>query len=132
MNKIQEIRDLPDDALVEQLESLKEELFNLRFQLATGQLDNPMRIKDVRHEVARILTVLRERHLERELDEIEAAVSATPSDQEAAEHAEAAEHETSRVGSDQGSSSEAVAPEGGFAKRSRLRKDRKEKKKESQ
>jgi large subunit ribosomal protein L29 len=61
MNKVQEIRDLPDDALIERLESLKEELFNLRFQLATGQLDNPMRIKDVRHEVARILTVLRER-----------------------------------------------------------------------
>jgi large subunit ribosomal protein L29 len=61
MNKIQEIRDLPDDGLIERLESLKEELFNLRFQLATGQLDNPMRIKDVRHEVARILTVLRER-----------------------------------------------------------------------
>jgi large subunit ribosomal protein L29 len=80
MAKVQEIRDLPDDALIERLESLKEELFNLRFQLATGQLDNPMRIKDVRHEVARILTVLRERHIERELDEIEATVSATPAD----------------------------------------------------
>ena len=134
MNKIQEIRDLPDDSLIEQLESLKEELFNLRFQLATGQLDNPMRIKDVRHEVARILTVLRERHLERELDEIEAAVSATPSDEEAAEHAEAAlaEHEQSRTIGDEdaahaeteeGSRSEAVVPGGGFAKRSRRRKE---------
>ncbi len=139
MNKIQEIRDLPDDGLVERLESLKEELFNLRFQLATGQLDNPMRIKDVRHEVARILTVLRERHIDRELDEIEAAISATPSDEEAAEHAEEvlAEHEASRTtepgrttgaidGSDEeGSSSEAVAPEGGLAKRGRLRREKK-------
>ena len=58
-----ELRELTDDQLVERAESAKEELFNLRFQLATGQLDNPMRIKDVRHEVARILTVLRERHL---------------------------------------------------------------------
>jgi large subunit ribosomal protein L29 len=133
MNKIQEIRDLPDDGLIERLESLKEELFNLRFQLATGQLDNPMRIKDVRHEVARILTVLRERHIERELDEIEAAISATPSDEEAAEHAEEvlAEHsqdlnaEAPMVGTEAGSSSEAVAPEGGVAKRSRLRREKK-------
>ena len=132
MNKIQEIRDLPDDGLVERLESLKEELFNLRFQLATGQLDNPMRIKDVRHEVARILTVLRERHIERELDEIEAAISATPSDEEAAEHAEevqteheaAALSETTDAEPDQGSSSEAVAPDGGVAKRGLRRKKR--------
>ena len=59
--QVQELRDLGDEELVERLEALKEELFNLRFQLATGQLDNPMRIKDVRHEVARILTILRER-----------------------------------------------------------------------
>lgn len=64
MTKIREIRDLGDAELLERVESLKEELFNLRFQLATGQLDNPMRIKQVRHEIARILTVLRERELE--------------------------------------------------------------------
>src|SRR3989304_1656184 len=46
-------------------------LFNLRFQLAAGQLDNPMRIKDVRHDVARILTILRERDLGRELEQLE-------------------------------------------------------------
>jgi large subunit ribosomal protein L29 len=62
--KIRELRDLGDEELLERLESDKEELFNLRFQLATGQLDNPMRIKQVRHEVARILTILRERELE--------------------------------------------------------------------
>ena len=67
MAKVREIRDLGEDELMERLESLKEELFNLRFQLATGQLDNPMRIKEARHEVARILTVLRERQIEEEL-----------------------------------------------------------------
>ena len=67
--KVAEIRELPDPELLERLESLKEELFNLRFQLATGQLDNPMRIRQVRHDVARILTVLRQRHLESEQEE---------------------------------------------------------------
>ncbi len=67
MTRVSELRDLGDRELLERLEADKEELFNLRFQLATGQLDNPMRIKQVRHEVARILTVLRERELEPEL-----------------------------------------------------------------
>jgi large subunit ribosomal protein L29 len=66
--KAAELRELPDDELLSQLEGLKEELFNLRFQVATGQLDNPMRIKQVRHDAARVLTVLRERHLEEELE----------------------------------------------------------------
>jgi large subunit ribosomal protein L29 len=66
---IAEFRELPDDELFARLEGNKEELFNLRFQLATGQLDNPMRVRQVRHDVARILTVLRERHLEQELEE---------------------------------------------------------------
>ncbi len=69
MPRTAELRELPDEELLERLESFKEELFNLRFQFATGQLDNPMRIKDVRHDVARILTLLRERHLETELEE---------------------------------------------------------------
>jgi len=64
-----ELRGLDDDRLADELRKAKEELFNLRFQFATGQLDNPMRIKDVRHDVARILTLLRERHLETELEE---------------------------------------------------------------
>ena len=63
MTRPVELRELPEDELRSRLESSREELFNLRFQLATGQLDNPMRIKEVRHEVARILTVLREREL---------------------------------------------------------------------
>jgi len=69
MVRTAELRDLPDEELLDRLESLKEELFNLRFQFATGQLDNPMRIKVVRHDVARILTLLRQRHLEVELEE---------------------------------------------------------------
>ena len=64
MATVQELRDLGDEELVERLESDKEELFNLRFQLATWQLDNPMRIKDVRHEIARILTIVSERAAE--------------------------------------------------------------------
>jgi large subunit ribosomal protein L29 len=69
MTRVAELRELPDDQLIDRLESHKEELFNLRFQLATGQLDNPMRIKDVRHDVSRILTVLRERQPEQAVEE---------------------------------------------------------------
>lgn len=64
MTKPAELRPIPDDELRHRLEEAREELFNLRFQLATGQLDNPVRIKEVRRDVARILTVLRERELE--------------------------------------------------------------------
>jgi large subunit ribosomal protein L29 len=63
MTRPSELRDLPPDELGARLESAKEELFNLRFQLATGQLDNPMRIKEVRHEIARIMTLLTQREL---------------------------------------------------------------------
>jgi large subunit ribosomal protein L29 len=59
-----ELRELPDDELRARVDAAKEELFNLRFQLATGQLDNPMRIRQTRHELARLLTLLRERELE--------------------------------------------------------------------
>jgi large subunit ribosomal protein L29 len=71
-SKAAELRELPDDDLVERIEGAKEELFNLRFQLATGQLDNTARLRELRHEVARIATVLREREIERELDAIAA------------------------------------------------------------
>jgi large subunit ribosomal protein L29 len=72
-SKAAELRELPDDELLARVDASKEELFNLRFQLATGQLDNPTRIKEVRHEVARIATVLREREIELELDAVAAA-----------------------------------------------------------
>ena len=82
MASVQELRDLGDDALLELLESDKEELFNLRFQLATGQLDNPMRIKQVRHEVARILTIVREREIDAELEDEQISVSADAEQEE--------------------------------------------------
>jgi large subunit ribosomal protein L29 len=72
-NKTAELRELPDDELYVRIESAKEELFNLRFQLATGQLDNTARLKELRHDVARLATVLREREIELELDTIAAA-----------------------------------------------------------
>jgi large subunit ribosomal protein L29 len=75
MTKPAELRDLPDEELMSRLEAAKEELFNLRFQLATGQLDNPMRIKTVRHEVARIMTVLTERDTGSGTDEAEEEAS---------------------------------------------------------
>jgi large subunit ribosomal protein L29 len=68
-----ELRGLDDAELVARAEAAKEELFNLRFQLATGQLDNTARLKQVRRDVARILTILRERELERELEALERA-----------------------------------------------------------
>ncbi len=61
--KIKEVRELSDRELEEKLLELKEELFNLRFQVATGQLENHMRIQDVRRSIARVKTIMRERDL---------------------------------------------------------------------
>ena len=58
-----ELRELNDVELSEQHDELKQELFNLRFQLATGQLDNPMLLKQARRDIARVLTVQREREI---------------------------------------------------------------------
>ena len=58
-----ELRELTDDRLVDELRKAKEELFNLRFQSATGQLESHGRLKAVRRDIARIYTVLREREL---------------------------------------------------------------------
>jgi large subunit ribosomal protein L29 len=58
-----ELRGLEDDELITKLRESKEELFNLRFQSATGQLDNNKRLQTVRHDIARIYTVMREREL---------------------------------------------------------------------
>jgi len=63
MAKASDLALLDGDELGSRLGDSRRELFNLRFQLATGQLDNPARIGQVRHEVARILTVLREREI---------------------------------------------------------------------
>lgn len=62
--KAKNLRDLTQEELDRKITELKEELFNLRFQLATGQLENPMRLREVRKTIARTHTVLRERQLE--------------------------------------------------------------------
>ncbi|MBM7865883.1 50S ribosomal protein L29 [Heliobacterium undosum] len=62
--KAKELHDLSTEELQKQLTNFKDELFRLRFQLATQQLENPMRIRDVRKNIARTQTVLRQRELE--------------------------------------------------------------------
>jgi len=61
--KIKEIRDMASAELSEKLRELKEELFNLRFQNATNQLENPMRIVVVKKDIAKVMTVLKEQEL---------------------------------------------------------------------
>ena len=61
--KANELRDLSERELEKKLEDLKEELFNLRFQNATVQLDNPIRIREVKRTIARVKTVMNERKL---------------------------------------------------------------------
>jgi len=61
--KAKEIRDMSDAELMQKVGELKEELFNLRFQMVTGQLENPMRIREVRKNIARVKTIIREREL---------------------------------------------------------------------
>ena len=63
--KVKEIRELTTEQINEKIKETKEELFNLCFQQATGNLEKPSRIKDLRHTVARLKTVLRERELEK-------------------------------------------------------------------
>lgn len=61
--KVKDIRQFSGKELNGRLLELKAELFNLRFQLATGQLDNPLRISSVRKDIARVKTIIREREL---------------------------------------------------------------------
>jgi large subunit ribosomal protein L29 len=63
--KAKELRDLTYDELVKKANDLTAELFNLRFRLATGQLDNPMTIKAVRKDMARVKTVIRQKDMEK-------------------------------------------------------------------
>ncbi len=64
--KVKDIRELTDEELQRKAGDLKQELFNLRFQLAIGQLDNPMRIREVRRSIARVKTILTERKMKRQ------------------------------------------------------------------
>lgn len=61
--KAKDIRELSDAELNKRLDDSKDELFKLRFQMATGQLDNPMKLQEVRRGIARVKTVIREREL---------------------------------------------------------------------
>ena len=61
--KVKEIRELSTEEINKKLVETKEELFNLRFQQATGTLEKPSRIRDLRHTVARMKTVLKEREI---------------------------------------------------------------------
>jgi large subunit ribosomal protein L29 len=58
-----DFRNMTTAEIEQKITSFKEELFNLRFQIATGQLDNPLRIREVRKNIARAKTILREREL---------------------------------------------------------------------
>ena len=61
--KARKVIEFSDDELKKALDDSKDELFRLKFQLATGQLDNPMRIKEVKKDIARVKTVIRQREL---------------------------------------------------------------------
>jgi len=76
---VEEYRQMDEEELYNRLGQAKQELFNLRFQLVTGRLDNSSRLGHVRKDVARILTVMRER----EIDEAEALAAAGPGAPEA-------------------------------------------------
>ena len=81
-SKTAPLRELTDDQLLERAESAKEELFNLRFQLATGQLDNSSTIKKTRHEIARIATVMKEREIDARAAAADAADEDASSEEE--------------------------------------------------
>ncbi len=66
--KASELREMTSAELDSKLQSLKEELFNLRFQLTINQLDNPMRIKAVKKDIARVQTVIRQNELSEQAD----------------------------------------------------------------
>ena len=63
--KAKELRDLTYEELLKKENDLQDELFNLRFRLATGQLDNPMELKSVKKDMARVKTVIRQMDLEK-------------------------------------------------------------------
>lgn len=67
--KVNELRKLTTAEITKKIKECKEELFNLRFQQATGNLEKPSRIRELRHEVARMKTILRERELAEEVND---------------------------------------------------------------
>ncbi|GAB3247690.1 large ribosomal subunit protein uL29 [Arthrobacter pigmenti] len=91
------------DRLVEELRKSKEELFNLRFQSATGQLDNHGRLKAVKRDIARIYTILRERELGIRADVVAEVKEATP--------AKGAKKSKKKAGQDEAAQDEAAQAE---------------------
>ncbi len=65
---LNKIREMTDAELSAELEKMKKELFNLRFQHVTGQLDNPVQMREVKRNIARVKTIIREK----ELDQVQA------------------------------------------------------------
>jgi len=76
MIKATELRLMSEEELEYRLKELKEELFNLRFQHATGQLDNPMKLKETRRDIARVCTVMTEREYAIHAEAFEEAIRA--------------------------------------------------------
>jgi large subunit ribosomal protein L29 len=71
--KPEQIREKSDEELIQLRDDLQEELFNLRFQLVSRQLDNPLRIRMVRRDLARVKTIARQRQSEKEKRESQKA-----------------------------------------------------------
>ncbi len=92
MTRPAELRDVDEDELATRLTEARQELFNLRFQHVTGQLDNYARLGQIRKDIARINTILRER----EIDAADAEAAAASADQAAADTARRARVEASR------------------------------------
>ena len=63
--ELNKMREMTDAELAAELEKMKKELFNLRFQHVTGQLDNPLQMREVRKNIARVKTIMREKELEK-------------------------------------------------------------------
>lgn len=63
--EIKKMRDMTDAELNNEVKKLKNELFNLRFQHVTGQLENPIKMRDVKKEIARVKTIIREKELKK-------------------------------------------------------------------
>ena len=64
MMDLEKLRKMTDQERTAELERMKQELFNLRFQHVTGQLENPVKMREVRRDIARVKTIIREKELE--------------------------------------------------------------------
>ena len=99
-SRVSELRELDDDELMTRLAESRQELFNLRFQHVTGQLDNYARLGQVRKEIARMETILREN----EIAAAEAAQATADAEWQAAQEARRARVEASRRAANEGES----------------------------